>query len=921
VPVTVPGCWEAQVPDPYGIVTAWYHRRFGLPEGWAGGRLVLRFGAVMYTCEVHVNGTIVGSHEGGYTPFELEVGDGLIRPGSNEIAVRVSNPLNVIADYPVFPEADLRELEALAPGIPFGEIPHGKQTWYSSQSGIWQSVDLERRPSVALHPLRILPDVRGGQAIVDWALDPGGVPVLPAGATIRIDIVGGDGEPGGSTTIVPLPGQQRGTSAVSIADVRLWDIDQPNLYVATATLRDATDQLIDKVSARFGMREIRTEEGRILLNGRPIYLLGALDQDLYPDTISGPPSRAFLDEQMRRTREAGINLLRCHIKVPDPAYLDAADEAGILVWCELPNWLRFSRRAAERGRETLGAMVETLGNHPSIVIWTIINEDWGTRLRYEARDRRWVAQTYDWLRTLDPSRLVVDNSACESSGWPNFHVRSDLADFHVYFGAPDHAGRWRERIADFAGRPAWLWSPHGDAKQSGDEPLVLSEFGSWGLPRPERLFGADGRDPWWSETGRGYFRAAGWVDRFGDLGLDRVWPSAGDLAEATQWHQFETLQYEIGELRRHGAIAGYVVTELCDANWEANGLLDERRGPKAYHDRLADLNAADVVIADMDRRDVTGGEVIAADITLSSYGAPARGGTLTWWLEADGRPAERMSRTVGAWPHGGASVVGRIEVATPSVAAATDAVLHVVVTDDAERPRARNAYRLALLPPASEFGGPLDVAVHEPSGLWGLEARLIALGHRVVDRAGASIVAASELDGELLDHVARGGRALLLVRSGDAIPPGLELARPVGIHSRQLPHGDWPGERSPWDGDWVTSWSWILDEALPGLPVRAPLDFAFQEVMPDHVLTGYDPALHADEVPAGMFAGWVSAPAALVWTFGQGLGSLTISTFRVAPEAGPVASLLLDRLLRHAAGAAPSRRTDVPAAQAQAAQT
>ena len=108
-----------------------------------------------------------------------------------------------------------------------------------------------------------------------------------------------------------------------------------------------------------------------------------------------------------------------------------------------------SAGAAARGRETLQQMVETMGCHPSIIIWTIINEDWGTRLRYERRDRQWLRGTYAWLKELDPTRLVVDNSACETTETPNFHLKSDLADFHVYFG-PDNAIRWANMIEDFA---------------------------------------------------------------------------------------------------------------------------------------------------------------------------------------------------------------------------------------------------------------------------------------------------------------------------------------------------------------------------------------------------------------------------------------------------------------------------------------
>ena len=168
-----------------------------------------------------------------------------------------------------------------------------------------------------------------------------------------------------------------------------------------------------------------------------------------------------------------------------------------------------------------------------------------------------------------------------------------------------------------------------------------------------------------------------------------------------------------------------------------------------------------------------------------------------------------------------------------------------------------------------------------------MEGLIATLGHRRAGRHAAGIVVTTELDRDLLEHVERGGRALLLARSRDAIAPGLELARPLAIHPRNLPHEDWADERNPWDGDWVTTWSWIRHDILPGLPERAPLDFAYQEVMPDHVIAGYDPERDGDEVAAGIFAGWVHAPAALAWTFPQGAGSLTVTTFRVAPEIGP----------------------------------
>jgi hypothetical protein len=916
--IQVPGCWEAQVQRPYRIVTAWYHRDVDIPEDWASGCVQLRFGAVMYRCQVFLDGERVGGYEGGYTPFSVDLTP-RIRPGQRQrIAVQVVNPLNAIEDYPAFSIEQLRTAEEFEPDLPLSAAPHGKQTWYSSHSGLWKSVLLEHTHDVALGPLWLRPDVPGSAVEVAWALETGD----PRGRQLALEVVveGPSGREVARERGSLRGGQRSGRLRVAIPDAELWDLDHPVRYRVAASLVEA-GRVVDEVADRFGMREIRTEGGRILLNGRPIYLLGSLDQDVYPDTISTPPSRAYLDDQFRLARELGLNLLRCHIKVPDPAYLEAADDAGILLWCEVPNWSTFSSVAAGRGRETLRRMVETMGNHPSVVIWTLINEDWGTQVRYERRDRRWLRETYDWLKAFDPGRLVVDNSACETSSLPNFHLRTDLADFHLYFLSPDSAPRWRGSIEDFAHRPAWLWSPHGDAESRGDEPLVLSEFGSWGLPCIEPLLQDREREPWWFQTGSRYYRPTGIARRFATFGLDRVWPSLDDLATATQWHQFEGLQYEIGELRRHGSIQGYVITEFTDAYWEANGLLDVERGPKAYHARMHELNAPDLAFADLPRRDVWAGEVLETDVVVSAYGddPPARG-RVEWRLETDGAEAAEGVIEVDPWPAADARVVGRARLAIPETEVTADARLVLRLLGDGGAERGRDERRLAVLPTAARTTTrPLDIQVHDPLGIFAVGDRIRSLGHRVVAPDQAELVVATELTRDLLARVEGDGvRGLVLVRTRDALVDATDVARRVGVVLRKHPDAGAPGQRSPWEGDWVSSFSWILPDVFPMLPKRAPLDFAYREVLSDHVLTGYDPVRHRDEVTAGMFVGWVHSPAALVWTFRQGRGVVTLTTLHVAPEDGPVATALLEGLLQHAAAAdrrAPDRRADAAVTQ------
>jgi hypothetical protein len=891
-PIEVPGSWEAQLPGRYGIGTGWYRRTMSLPREWAGRRIVVRFDAVMYACQVWLNGVAVGSHEGGFTPFEMECRAGVRFGQPNELVVRVSNPMNVLAEYPPMPLDQLLYAKDRMERLPLAEAPHGKQTWYSSLSGIWQSVRLECRSRTYIERLNVFPDVKDQRVVVRFSLN-GDRPE-------RLELTVRDPEGAVAGELAVEWPQRLGEAAIGLASPRLWSIGRPAHYHLEGRLVEAGGP-VDVLTVRFGMREIATRDGQILLNGEPIVLMGALDQDLYPLGLSAPEDGGTsIKEQFAQAAHMGLNLIRCHIKLPDKAYLDAADDAGILLWCELPNWTHFTSEAATAARRTLEEMVETMGNHPSIVIWTIINEDWGTRLKDEARDRRWLQQTYRWLKQLDPTRLVVDNSACDTSGKPNFHVLTDLADYHAYFSIPDKAVRWRNLITDFAGRPAWLWSPHGDAISRGDEPLVLSEFGNWGLPRFNQTTEPGIAGEWWRRTGGPLYRPEGAAQRFTQLGLERIWTGPDQLADATQWHQFEALQYQIGELRRHPTIAGYVITELTDAYWEANGLLDIGRGAKVFYDRLKEVNRTDLLIPELPRRDLWGGQEISVRVHLSSYGrAPQGSGSRVGWdLMIDGDSRRGGELPIAEWPSYTSSLVDEARISMPEVSRPIKASLVLSAWDADGTLRSRDERVLAILPSQGRrTQKPRRIAVNDPHGIWSLEERLASLGHQISPIEASDLLVSSELTPAAVRYASAGGRVLVVVRSRSAIAATLELERPVTVHPRWLADDTGTDPRNPWKGDWISTYMWILPGLFPGLPERNPLDFAYEEVAPDHVLLGYDPETHRDEVVAGMFAGWLRSPAALIWSFPQGKGRITATTFKLSPEAGPVASALLEGLI------------------------
>ena len=253
----------------------------------------------------------------------------------------------------------------------------------------------------------------------------------------------------------------------------------------------------------------------------------------------------------------GFNCLRIHIKVADPRYYDAADRLGLLIWTELPNHARLTDASTRHARETISGMVLRDWNHPSIIIWTIINENWGLDIT-DPEQRAWLAAEYDWLKAFDPNRLVVDNSAC----WGNAHVVTDIEDFHNYYAMPDHFNQWREWVAMFAKRPWWsyahLYRNYPEVRQfmkdpwhaaqrpaalenrrRGDEPLVVSEFGNWGLPDLDQLYaGYGGREPWWFETGhdwgQGVVYPHGVEERFRTFHLQRAFGTFKALIRASQ---------------------------------------------------------------------------------------------------------------------------------------------------------------------------------------------------------------------------------------------------------------------------------------------------------------------------------------------------------------------------------------------------
>jgi hypothetical protein len=819
---------------------------------------VLGFGAVDYFAEVWVNDISVGGHEGGYLPFELDITEA-VRPGLNIVTVRVNDPLEI-----------------------FAEIPHGKQSWYGMLSGIWQSVWIESRAASHIRQVKISTD--GDEVCVDVS----GCGDFTEGLTAEVfdwnDVVVARTESG------------KPRFSLRVDHPSTWSPEEPNLY----TLRLSTRK--DEVTETFGFRTIEARDGRILLNGRPFYLRAALDQDYYPDLIATPPSQEYIEDQFRKAKEMGLNCLRVHIKVADPRYYAAADKVGLLIWTELPNHTLLSEDARRRARETLAGMLERDGNHPSIGIWTITNESWGIDLTDPAQ-RAWLTETYLWFKELDPTRLVVGNSAC----WSNFHVITDIADFHIYYDMPDNLEKWRKWTKTYARRPWWLFAHEytehtlwkkfildpwylderpraADAAPKGDEPLIVSEFGNWGLPDVHRLYEADGgRAPWWFDTGldwsQGVVYPRGIEHRFKEYHLDRVFPSLSALTEASQRLQFDALKFEIEDMRSHDSLQGYVITELTDVHWESNGLLDMYRNPKVFYSELGHLNADDVLIASWDQLVYSAGETCAMKISFSHYSSvEIENGVLHWQVIDSGRVVNDGQNPIGSCAPFTVTELGIVSFETPNVEQPGKLRLELELFRE-DRSIAftyQDVYVLPELAPADK-----SLTVYSPQ----LRAPLEQLGYQVTDDLSqAKVAVMTVLDDSLREFILRGGHVLLLAEDEDALQmyiPGLKIKE---------------REETAWQGDWANTFGW---HRFDKLPTGGVVNFVFAGLTPEHIIGGFSARDFAFDVYAGLFVGWLHKPVPTIARRRAGQGEVVVSTFRLSKnlDTNPLALYLFAELM------------------------
>ena len=502
-------------------VVAWYEREFERPAlngQQATSMLQLTFGACGYETQVWLNGlplrTIEGEevHVGEYTSFSYELMEEMLKP-VNRITVRIADTMDA-------------------------DIPRGKQEshvykrggiWYQTYTGavrsIWLEVVERNRLRSRVGVVSIVEDNLVRFNLTTRIHDPGTY-------TLRLKIYNRKQETDEPITTEDFTlrleaGQKQQRVVVAIPGAQLWSPEHPHLYRLVAQLIDG-DGYQAEIQTHFGLRKIEARGCCVYLNNQSIYLDGILYQP-------GIATYEEIKRHMHAMKELGCNLVRIHIAGVDPRIYNLADKLGLLLWVEVPSPHRSSPKSRAAHRDELLRMLALIETHPSVVIWSLYNEDWGVQdIATNPETRQYIIDMYHYMHIHHPQFLVVDND-----GWQHIslegRLKSDLLTAHLY--TPE-LQRWRELLDALTGGqmegvaafPLVIGDPFFYRTQV---PVVISEWGGFGFP---------------------------------DYGGPK-----DDEERAEQIRLFKK------ELRRR-VIAGDVYTQATNIEDERNGLIDEKTG-------------------------------------------------------------------------------------------------------------------------------------------------------------------------------------------------------------------------------------------------------------------------------------------------------------------------------------------------------
>ena len=508
--IRVPFCMESRLSG-IGYTdfmpSVWYRRDVEISAEQLEQSVVLHFGAVDYETTVYINGQECGYHKGGYVSFSFEVSR-FLTVGRNVITVHAVD--------------DTRDRR----------IPSGKQSarygsfgcFYTRTTGIWQTVWLEFVPQTHVEKVRYTVDEENGSVTIAATLSGSGT--LQAEAYY-------EGEPMGSAQVCSSGGQAILT--VKLKETHLWEVGQGRLYDLILTYGE------DRVKSYFGLRSVRLEGYRFLLNGKSVFQRLILDQGYWKDSHLTPPDEDALIQDIDKIHALGYNGLRKHQKIEDERFLYWCDVKGMLVWSEAPAAYEYSDYAVEEFSREWMEIVKQNYNHPCIITWTPFNESWGvSQIHTSRREQHFTEMIYHLTKTIDPYRPVIVND-----GWD--HTVSDILTFHDY---EESGAILKQRYLEYEkeileGKMSYnnLKVAFAQGFSYWGQPVIISEFG--GI-----AFNND-------DSGWGYGNKVNTQEDF--------------------IRRFDEITTAVKELPY---VCGYCYTQVSDVQQEINGLMDMERNFK-----------------------------------------------------------------------------------------------------------------------------------------------------------------------------------------------------------------------------------------------------------------------------------------------------------------------------------------------------
>lgn len=514
-----------------------YRKNFELSQEELSGRVLLHFGAVDYEASVYVNGTLVGSHKGGYTSFCFDITKH-VAPGPNTLFVAVKD--------------DVRS----------GLQPKGKQAHlyassgcdYTRTTGIWQTVWLEFVPERHIQSAKYYPDPANGKVTVTGLVQGQG--------TLQLTALWED-KPVGEAALSVEDGFF--TAQLDLSETHLWEPGKGGLYTLLLSFGE------DRVKSYFGLRTAKFQGRKFLLNGKSLFQRFVLDQGFYPDGIYTAPTEEDLVKDIQLSFAAGFNGARLHEKVFEARFLYHCDRLGYLVWGEYPNWgLDHAHPlSTETYLNQWSEAVERDFNHPAIIGWCPFNETWG--YREEREKNALLSSLYKLTKRLDPTRPCIDSSG-------NYRVLSEVYDIHDYDqDTQSFQARWdglTDRIRETGGvipaeDPFFNSAPEGPSGRApffnqpyDNQPIFVSEYG--GIRWPD-----DTVEGW------GYGNAPATPEEF--------FARYKGLTEA---------------LLNNPEIFGFCYTQLYDVEQEVNGLYTYGRAQKFDISLIQKINQQKAAIED-----------------------------------------------------------------------------------------------------------------------------------------------------------------------------------------------------------------------------------------------------------------------------------------------------------------------------------